>query len=79
MRKRMTLIPREFLTRHPDLAYMGEDVRCGGYYLVTEGYEAKNPDRIIDSPPPDKTSLLRMAMGFYHCGLTPIVEITYAN
>ena len=41
MRKRMTLIPREFLTRHPDLAYMGEDVRCGGYYLVTEGSEAK--------------------------------------
>lgn len=56
----------------------GEDVRHGGYYLVTDGLADKYKDRVRDFPP-DETSLIGVGMGFAQAGLVPIVEIPYAK
>jgi len=57
---------------------LGEDVRHGGYYLVTEGLAKKFPQRVLDFPP-DETTLMGAALGFSQLGMTPIVEIPYAK
>lgn len=78
MRKHMTRIYDEFLANDPSVVYLGEDVRHGGYYLVTEGLAAKYPKQVMDFPP-DETTLLGAGLGFAQLGLTPIVEIPYAK
>jgi TPP-dependent pyruvate/acetoin dehydrogenase alpha subunit/pyruvate/2-oxoglutarate/acetoin dehydrogenase E1 component len=78
MRKHMTRVIEEALEADPSVVYLGEDVRHGGYYLVTEGLASKFPKRIIDFPP-DETTLLGAALGFSQLGMTPIVEIPYAK
>jgi 2-oxoisovalerate dehydrogenase E1 component len=78
MRKHMTRVITESLEDDETVVYLGEDVRHGGYYVVTEGLDAKFPGRIIDFPP-DETSLLGAAIGFAQLGLMPIVEIPYAK
>jgi TPP-dependent pyruvate/acetoin dehydrogenase alpha subunit/pyruvate/2-oxoglutarate/acetoin dehydrogenase E1 component len=78
MRKQMTRAIEEALDADPMVVYLGEDVRHGGYYLVTEGLADKFPRRIIDFPP-DETTLLGAALGFSQLGMTPIVEIPYAK
>ncbi|KAG7358941.1 dehydrogenase E1 component [Nitzschia inconspicua] len=78
MRKHMTRVLEEVLEADPSVVYLGEDVRHGGYYLVTEGLSSKFPKRIIDFPP-DETTLLGAALGFSQLGMTPIVEIPYAK
>jgi TPP-dependent pyruvate/acetoin dehydrogenase alpha subunit/pyruvate/2-oxoglutarate/acetoin dehydrogenase E1 component len=78
MRKHMTRVLEELLEKDPSVVYLGEDVRQGGYYLVTEGLAKKFPKRILDFPP-DETTLLGAALGFSQLGLTPIVEIPYAK
>ena len=78
MRKHMTRAYDELLTNTKDCVYLGEDVRHGGYYLVTDGLFRKHPMRVHDFPPCE-TSLLGAAMGFSQAGLTPIVEIPYAK
>jgi TPP-dependent pyruvate/acetoin dehydrogenase alpha subunit/pyruvate/2-oxoglutarate/acetoin dehydrogenase E1 component len=78
MRKHITRAIEEALEGDPTVVYLGEDVRHGGYYLVTEGLVNKFPRRIIDFPP-DETTLLGAALGFSQLGMTPIVEIPYAK
>jgi 2-oxoisovalerate dehydrogenase E1 component len=78
MRKLMNRVIGEALESDPSVVYMGEDVRHGGYYAVTEGLAEQFPARIVDFPP-DETSLLGSALGFAQSGLTPIVEIPYAK
>eukprot|EP00043_Microstomoeca_roanoka_P019495 m.219769 g.219769 ORF g.219769 m.219769 type:complete len:815 (+) comp17004_c3_seq1:84-2528(+) len=78
MRKAMTSVLDELLTKYKDLVYIGEDVEHGGYYLVTEGLAKKFPVRVRDFPP-DETMLIGAGQGFSQTGLTPIVEIPYAK
>lgn len=78
LRKHMTRFYDELLTEDPSVVYLGEDVRHGGYYLVTEGLAEKHPNRVLDFPP-DETTLLGAGLGFAQLGLTPIVEIPYAK
>jgi pyruvate/2-oxoglutarate/acetoin dehydrogenase E1 component len=78
MRKNMTRYYEEVLANNPSVVYLGEDVRHGGYYLVTEGLAEKYSTRILDFPP-DETTLLGASLGFSQLGLLPIVEIPYAK
>mmetsp|Transcript_6876 Transcript_6876/g.10454 ORF Transcript_6876/g.10454 Transcript_6876/m.10454 type:complete len:183 (-) Transcript_6876:2347-2895(-) len=78
MRKNMNRCFREILQRDSTVVYIGEDVRHGGYYLVTEDLSKEFPTRVLDFPP-DETTLLGAALGFSQLGLTPIVEIPYAK
>lgn len=78
MRKNMNRLYDELLGGDSASVYLGEDVRHGGYYLVTEGLVEKYPNRILDFPP-DETTLLGAALGFSQLGLLPIVEIPYAK
>jgi len=78
MRKNMTRVLDEALSADESVVYLGEDVRHGGYYLVTDGLAKKFPKRILDFPP-DETTLLGAALGFSQLGLIPIVEIPYAK
>eukprot|EP00931_Biecheleriopsis_adriatica_P021941 TRINITY_DN14214_c1_g1_i2.p1 TRINITY_DN14214_c1_g1~~TRINITY_DN14214_c1_g1_i2.p1 ORF type:complete len:783 (-),score=164.15 TRINITY_DN14214_c1_g1_i2:115-2442(-) len=78
MRKHMTRVLHETLESVPEAVYLGEDVRHGGYYLVTEGLAAAFPNRVQDFPP-DETSLIGAAVGYAQAGLLPIVEIPYAK
>ena len=78
MRKQMTRVIEECMEDDPSIVYLGEDVRHGGYYLVTDGLAKKFPSRVLDVPP-DETTLLGVGMGFSQLGLTPIVEIPYAK
>ena len=47
MRKNMTKVYDEILSRDIDTVYIGEDVEHGGYYLVTEGLAKKYPLRYV--------------------------------
>ena len=47
MRKNMTKVYDEILSRNIDTVYVGEDVEHGGYYLVTEGLAKKYPLRYV--------------------------------
>mmetsp|Transcript_4283 Transcript_4283/g.6144 ORF Transcript_4283/g.6144 Transcript_4283/m.6144 type:complete len:802 (+) Transcript_4283:222-2627(+) len=78
MRKNMNRCFHEILQSDPSVVYLGEDVRHGGYYLVTEDLAKDFPTRVLDFPP-DETTLLGAALGFAQLGLTPIVEIPYAK
>ena len=78
MRKHMTRALEEAMAKDESVVYLGEDVRHGGYYLVTDGLVETYPDRVLDFPP-DETTLLGVALGFAQLGLTPIVEIPYAK
>lgn len=78
MRKQMTRVFDEILDADRRVVYLGEDVRHGGYYLVTDGLAAKYPQRVLDFPP-DETSLVGIGMGMAQAGLVPIVEIPYAK
>ena len=78
MRKHMTSVFDELLGSNPNMVYLGEDVRHGGYYLVTEGLARKYSSRIFDFPP-DETSLMGVGMGMVHAGLLPVVEMPYAK
>lgn len=78
MRKNMTRCLEEEMTSRPELVYIGEDVRHGGYYVVTEGLAAKFPERVMDFPP-DETTLIGAGMGYAQVGMLPIVEIPYAK
>lgn len=78
MRKHMNRCFRELLEQDSSVVYMGEDVRHGGYYLVTEDLAQAFPSRVLDFPP-DETTLLGAALGFSQLGLLPIVEIPYAK
>jgi TPP-dependent pyruvate/acetoin dehydrogenase alpha subunit/pyruvate/2-oxoglutarate/acetoin dehydrogenase E1 component len=78
LRKHMTRFYDELMAEDPTVVYLGEDVRHGGYYLVTECLADKYPNRVLDFPP-DETTLLGAALGFAQLGLTPIVEIPYAK
>ena len=78
MRKHMTRVFDELLTKTPNMVYLGEDVQHGGYYLVTDGLDKKFPNRVRDFPP-DETTLLGAGIGFAQSGLLPIVEIPYAK
>ena len=69
----------ELLTDYNDVAYVGEDVEHGGYYLVTEGLAAKHGSRRVRDFPPDETTLLGAAVGLAQRGLVPVVEIPYAK
>ena len=72
MRKHMTRVISETMTKNKKVVYIGEDVEHGGYYLVTDGLAKQFPGRVIDFPP-DETTLLGAAMGFSHAGLLPII------
>eukprot|EP00981_Chlorochromonas_danica_P010016 scaffold2924_cov165-Ochromonas_danica.AAC.3 len=78
MRKLMTRFYDEALDSNKRVVYIGEDVRHGGYYLVTDGLAGKYPTRVLDFPP-DETSLIGIGMGMAQAGLVPIVEIPYAK
>lgn len=88
MRKHMTRLFDEalsggkarntYLPSTTSVVYLGEDVRHGGYYLVTEGLFKKHPTQVHDFPP-DETTLLGAGQGFAQAGLLPIVEIPYAK
>eukprot|EP00930_Biecheleria_cincta_P013934 TRINITY_DN12192_c0_g3_i1.p1 TRINITY_DN12192_c0_g3~~TRINITY_DN12192_c0_g3_i1.p1 ORF type:complete len:807 (+),score=138.60 TRINITY_DN12192_c0_g3_i1:212-2422(+) len=78
MRKHMTRVLHETLESVPEAVYLGEDVRHGGYYLVTDGLATAFPSRVQDFPP-DETSLIGAAIGYAQAGLLPIVEIPYAK
>ena len=67
-----------YLPAQTSVVYLGEDVRHGGYYLVTEGLYKKYPTQVHDFPP-DETTLLGAGQGFAQAGLLPIVEIPYAK
>eukprot|EP00604_Paraphysomonas_vestita_P000322 CAMPEP_0174826424 /NCGR_PEP_ID=MMETSP1107-20130205/44007_1 /TAXON_ID=36770 /ORGANISM="Paraphysomonas vestita, Strain GFlagA" /LENGTH=95 /DNA_ID=CAMNT_0016059545 /DNA_START=482 /DNA_END=766 /DNA_ORIENTATION=+ len=60
------------------VVYIGEDVRHGGYYLVTDGLYSKYPSRVHDFPP-DETSILGVGQGLSQSGLLPIIEMPYAK
>lgn len=49
------------------MVYLGEDVRHGGYYTVTESIAEKFRSRIQDFPP-DETSLVGAALGYAQAG-----------
>ncbi|CAE7489286.1 unnamed protein product, partial [Symbiodinium microadriaticum] len=82
MRKHMTRLFDEALgggtAAGERVVYVGEDVRHGGYYLVTDGLYKKYPARVHDFPP-DETTLLGAGHGFSQAGMVPIVEIPYAK
>ena len=78
MRKLMTRVYAESMAADDTVVYIGEDVRHGGYYVVTEGLVDKFPGRVLDFPP-DESSLLGAALGLSQSGLLPIVEIPYAK
>ena len=79
LRKHANRALDELLAAHDDVAYIGEDVEHGGYYLVTEGLAAKHGSRRVRDFPPDETTLLGAAVGLAQRGLVPIVEIPYAK
>jgi Dehydrogenase E1 component len=60
MRKHMTRVVEEVMTDNPSCVYLGEDVRHGGYYLVTEGIKDKFPRRIVDFPPVSVALLMKL-------------------
>lgn len=76
MRKCMTMCLEEQMAMEPNLVYLGEDVRHGGYYLVTEGLAKRFPKRVLDFPP-DETNLIGCGLGFAQRGLIPVVELPY--
>jgi len=78
MRVRMTDIIFEAMRSLNECVYVGEDVRHGGYYLVTDKLFETFPERVHDFPP-DETMLIGVGMGYAHNGLLPIVEIPYAK
>jgi len=78
MRKHMNQVLHEVMAKDSSIVYLGEDVRHGGYYRVTEGLADEFPSRVLDFPP-DETTLLGAALGFAQLGMTPIVEIPYAK
>lgn len=78
MRKHMTRVIDEAMEKDGSIVYLGEDVKHGGYYLVTDGLAQKHPLRVLDFPP-DETTLLGAALGFSQLGLLPVVEIPYAK
>jgi len=82
MRKLMNGIIEEVMVKYPECVYIGEDVRHGGYYLVTDGLTDISTNgvrsRIYDFPP-DESSLIGCGLGFAQSGLLPIVEIPYAK
>jgi len=78
MRVLMNQIFKETLATIPNSVYIGEDVRHGGYYRVTDDLASLFPAKVHDFPP-DETTLIGVGMGFSQCGLVPIVEIPYAK
>ena len=60
------------------MVYIGEDVKHGGYYLVSEGLDGAHTDRVADFPP-DETSLMGAGIGYSQAGLLPVVEMPYAK
>lgn len=51
MRKHMTRVLDECLAKDDKVLYLGEDVKHGGYYLVTDGLASKYKGRVLDFPP----------------------------
>ncbi len=78
MRTLMNEVFHELLETDPAAVYVGEDVRHGGYYRVTEDLATRFPERVQDVPP-DETSVIGIGMGYAQSGLAPIVEIPYAK
>jgi len=78
MRKHMTRVMDEALHEYPECVYIGEDVKHGGYYLVTDSLDGAHPSRVADFPP-DETSLMGAGIGYTQAGLLPIVEMPYAK
>ena len=78
MRVLMNQVFKEIMARDESVVYVGEDVRHGGYYRVTDDLAELYPTRIQDVPP-DETSVLGIGMGYSQSGLVPIVEIPYAK
>jgi len=78
MRKRMTQVFDEALSKDPQLVYIGEDCEHGGYYLVTDGLAEKYPGRVRDFLP-EETILVGAGIGYSQVGLLPIVEIPYSK
>ena len=78
MRKLINRVLNDMLDVHSDVVILGEDIRHGGYYALTDGLHNKYPHRVMDFAP-DETSLVGAALGFSQCNLTPIVEIPYAK
>jgi len=78
MRNQMNNVFREALTVDPVTVYVGEDVRHGGYYRVTDDLAKEFPERIQDVPP-DETSVFGIGLGYAQSGLLPIVEMPYAK
>eukprot|EP00924_Labyrinthula_sp_SR-Ha-C_P003167 snap_masked-scaffold_15-processed-gene-1.13-mRNA-1 protein AED:0.00 eAED:0.00 QI:0/-1/0/1/-1/1/1/0/766 len=78
MRQCMTQFYDEVLASEERAVYVGEDVRHGGYYLVTQGLFAKYKTRVQDIPP-DETMLFGLGVGYAQTGSVPIVEIPYAK
>mmetsp|Transcript_16406 Transcript_16406/g.25776 ORF Transcript_16406/g.25776 Transcript_16406/m.25776 type:complete len:432 (+) Transcript_16406:1193-2488(+) len=78
MRVLMNQVFKEALSLNSNCVYVGEDVRHGGYYRVTDEISQLFPERIQDFPP-DETSLIGIGMGYAQAGLLPIVEIPYAK
>ena len=59
--------------------YLGEDVRHGGYYSVTEGAADKYKLRVQDFPP-DETSLVGAALGYAQVGVfRPCIACAHAR
>ncbi|GBG28072.1 Pyruvate dehydrogenase E1 component subunit beta [Hondaea fermentalgiana] len=78
MRTHMNQIFHEALASDPAAVYIGEDVRHGGYYRVTDDLAKSFPERVQDVPP-DETSVFGIGLGFTQSGLAPIVEMPYAK
>lgn len=78
MRKQMTRVIAETMSDDVSIVYMGEDVKHGEYYVITEGLSKQFPGRVLDFPP-DESSLLGAAIGMAQVGFVPIVEIPYAK
>ena len=78
MRKHMTAVFAEVLAGHKNAVYIGEDVRHGGYYVVTDGLAQKFGARVQDFPP-EEGAIVGAGMGYAQAGLLPIVEIPYAK
>lgn len=78
MRKHMTSVFDEILSKFKNCVYIGEDVIHGGYYAVTEEMNKKFPHRIQDFPP-EETVLVGAGIGYAQTKLLPIVEIPYAK
>lgn len=77
-RKLMQQVFNEALDADPRITYIGEDVRHGGYYAVTESLAKMYGQRVLDFPPCE-TSLLGAGLGMAQAGLIPIVEMPYAK